>query len=743
MNKNKSASARHTFVQMLSVLTIFFIVAASAFAADGDLDQTFDGDGKVITGNFYEEGGRDVVVQPDGKIVVVGGRTSTFNVQNMAAVRYNASGSLDATFGTNGIYVLPTLIGNLVASAKAVAVDLQPDGKILLAGTGGTNNSSNQIFLIIRLNANGTLDTTFGSGGRVIRDIGGLNAYGQLSAMVFDAARSKIYVAGTTEIPDTNGALYGYTIMRFNLEGSPDATFNGTGTRTFPVADSRGLSTALTDIAVQPDGKIVATGGIQYLIPNTPSIESFGTARVNLDGSLDSTFGTNGIVITDFTYILSGTTTTLYHTAAASTVSILPSGKIFTAGVGGSGSGGMSRNFYFAAQLNADGALDSTFGTGGKVRAEGLAINDSVVAPNGKIIIVGTVSSFFAVGRLNASGLLDSTFGTSGITTTDFNLGNTFSGEPAFAAALQPDGKIVVSGGDKNFQTSGPGMDYSFVARYNGTAAPMSNPALKIADFDGDGKSDVSVFRPANGIWYLQNSTAGFSGAQFGAATDRIVPADYDGDGKTDLAVYRNGIWYVQRSQAGFTGISFGAADDVPVPADYDADGKADVAVFRPSNGTWYVQRSQLGFVGITFGQAGDRPVAADYDGDGKADVAVNRGGTWFIQRSTLGFTGVQFGDANDRLTPADYDGDGKADVAVFRPSNGTWYLQRSQLGFTGIAFGQNGDVPTPGDYDGDGRADVAVFRSGTWFLNRSTAGFTGVAFGAATDVPATAAFVR
>ncbi len=271
-------------------------------------------------------------------------------------------------------------------------------------------------------------------------------------------------------------------------------------------------------------------------------------------------------------------------------------------------------------------------------------------------------------------------------------------------------------------------------------------------DYDGDGRADVCVFRPSQGSWYLQQSTAGFFGMHFGSDTDRIAPADYDGDGKTDIAVYRpsTGIWYITNSSNGtVTYYVFGIAEDLPTPADYDGDGKADVSVFRPSSGTWYRQNSSdNGFVAVQFGSNGDQPTIGDFDGDGRSDIAVFRpsNGAWYQAFSSNGtFFGEQFGIATDRTAPADYDGDGKTDIAIYRPFDGLWYVKNSATTtYTPYLFGLAMDIPVASDFDGDGKADIAVFRpsNGTWYIANSTNGsFTVYHFGLNGDTPTQRAF--
>ncbi len=268
------------------------------------------------------------------------------------------------------------------------------------------------------------------------------------------------------------------------------------------------------------------------------------------------------------------------------------------------------------------------------------------------------------------------------------------------------------------------------------------------ADFDGDGKTDVSLFRPSNGTWYSLNSSNGQAKIQpFGTNGDIPTPEDFDGDGKTDIGVFRpsNGVWYYFRSLDNTVGIAqFGATNDVPSAGDFDGDSKADIAVFRPSTGVWYILNSTNSQAQITqFGLNNDIPTNGDFDGDGKDDIAVFRpsNGVWYrLNSGNSSFSAVQFGANGDVPATGDFDGDNKNDQAVYRPSMGVWYILNSGNSSTRITqFGIDGDIPVVGDYDRSGNSDLAVFRpsSGTWYLLQADNSTYIAPFGVTGDLPA------
>ncbi|MDQ4120132.1 MAG: FG-GAP-like repeat-containing protein [Acidobacteriota bacterium] len=264
-------------------------------------------------------------------------------------------------------------------------------------------------------------------------------------------------------------------------------------------------------------------------------------------------------------------------------------------------------------------------------------------------------------------------------------------------------------------------------------------------DFDGDGRADLSVFRPSTGAWHISQSSNGVLRTNnFGQAGDLLAPADFDGDGRTDIAVFRFGFWYRINSLTNqFVATQFGSPGDIPVPADYDGDGLAEVSVFRPSNGVWYrINTSNNQFVAVPWGMSGDIPLIGDYDGDGKTDLTVFRPSTssFFVLRSSDNSSfGARFGIAGDIPVEADFDGDKKTDIALYRPSNGTWYrINSSNNEFVAQRFGLAEDKPVAADYDGDGRADIAVYRpsESLWYLLRSTGGFQAQPWGTLGDIP-------
>jgi hypothetical protein len=263
------------------------------------------------------------------------------------------------------------------------------------------------------------------------------------------------------------------------------------------------------------------------------------------------------------------------------------------------------------------------------------------------------------------------------------------------------------------------------------------------ADFDGDGKTDLSVFRPSDGNWYLNRSSDGFAVVNWGLATDTPAPGDYDGDDKTDVAIFRpsNTIgvpdFLVLNSATNtLSGMEFGSTGDIPVSGDVNGDDIDDYIVYRPSTSIWYTMTAP-NTVTVTpvNGGINQTPLSGDFDGDGKSDIATYSANRFHIEKSAGGSVNFLWGVAGDIAVPADYDGDGKADIAVFRPSNGVWYVHGSLGTDVFTAWGMNGDVPVPGDYDGDGKTDMAIYRGGIWYILRSNSGIQITSFGLASDV--------
>lgn len=241
------------------------------------------------------------------------------------------------------------------------------------------------------------------------------------------------------------------------------------------------------------------------------------------------------------------------------------------------------------------------------------------------------------------------------------------------------------------------------------------------ADFNGDGKDDIAIFRPTTGLWSIHNQ----GDILYGAPGDLPVPADYNGDGKDEIAVFRpaSGLWYLR----GIGPITFGRKGDIPVPADYDGDGKVDLAVYRPSDSTWYLR----GIGSFVYGANGDIPVAADYNGDGKVEAAVYRqsNNTWYLR----GVGAIVHGAAGDVPVPADYDGNGTVDLAVFSASSGKWIIR----GQGSYVYGKSGDVPLPLKYSSALNAQAVVVRvvggNLTWYIR----GLGAIVHGVSGDIPA------
>jgi hypothetical protein len=242
-----------------------------------------------------------------------------------------------------------------------------------------------------------------------------------------------------------------------------------------------------------------------------------------------------------------------------------------------------------------------------------------------------------------------------------------------------------------------------------------------LADFDGNGTTDLSVFRPSTGAWYVGTNPPVY----LGLSGDSPVPCDYDGNGTAEVAVFRDGAWYVGSNAPVFLGLQ----GDVPVPGDYAGTGTCQMAVYRPSTGAWYVGNNAPVFLGLP----GDIPVPGNYDGSGKTEIAVYRPstGAWYVGSNAPLYLGL----SGDVPVPGDYDGNGTTDLAVYRPSTGAWYVGSNAPVYLGLS----GDVPVPGDYDGNGTTDLGVFRpsTGAWYVGANAPVYLGISGDVPLPLPA------
>lgn len=341
-------------------------IALARYNPDGSLDQTF-GNGGLVTTNLNEsEYANAVGIQPDGKIVVVGSIYSSTGSHDFLVVRYNEDGTLDSSFGEGGF--VTTDFDNTWTFAADMAIT--PNGEIVVGGERFAFGQDSD-FAIARYKSNGDLDETFGSGGKVVT--GSTTIHESVRAMVVNA-KGEIVLAGDTNTAEPGNLNYDFLLARFDRDGNVDASFGVDGLvfTDFSAVDSLG------DIALTPDGDIIAVGTVQVL----PGRFNFGVARYDRHGNLDPSFGTAGRVITDFSM----------NDDFAFAVAVRPNGKIVVAGTSGYVIGS-SQNDFALARYDRNGNLDQSFGSGGLVTTDFAGHTDEVTAiailPSGRIIAAG------------------------------------------------------------------------------------------------------------------------------------------------------------------------------------------------------------------------------------------------------------------------------------------------------------------------------------------------------------------
>jgi uncharacterized delta-60 repeat protein len=482
------------------------------YTSDGVLDTTFNQTGYVLSYFGRNNSGNEVVVQPDGKIIVAG--TSD---KNFVITRYNINGTLDPSFGLGGYFSFSfrgweeayevavdsknrivmlgpdgsnsivsrnnndgkedisfDINGRLVAPGcnienGAGALAIQNDNKIIIGGSYDSSyfNNSFRLFRLIRYLENGNLDESFGNAGRV----GTWFYYNDIVNSIALQPDGKIIAAGQTTTPSTN--IHAFALARYNTDGSLDNSFDGDG----KVITNVGGYNGANSVKIQQDGKIIAAGTTD---------NNFAIIRYNINGSLDVSFDSDGIAITDFG-------SDGYE--SATDIAIQKDGKILAAGKTRISN---TNNYEFAlSRYNIDGSLDITFGSSGKVLTGIISTGGTqslVIQKDGKIIVAGVglainnSSPDILSIRYNNNGSIDSTFGESGVLITDFG-GNGYK----VSAVIQNESKLVIAGTSDG---------YFAIARYILFNNPdnIDEEGRIIAVYPNPAQENITIEFPETGI---------------------------------------------------------------------------------------------------------------------------------------------------------------------------------------------------------------------------------------------------
>jgi uncharacterized delta-60 repeat protein len=449
--------ARRIVVTLLAALvgSAILVSAATGAADPGDLDDSYSGDGRVLTDLGGVDAGKAVAVQPDGKIVVVGQTEGpTALIQGTALARYNTDGSLDTSFGAgDGFVVTDSPTTDILASDVAV----QPDGKIVVGGSSNERSgSTGSDFMAIRYQPDGELDDSFAGDGIATVDFGTPN---DLASGVAIDPDGKVVLGG-----NVGGAGSDLAVARLDQNGQPDTSFSGDGMET---ADAGGQESG-NDVAIQDDGGIVVVGETILQLE-----DDFVIARFLSEGGPDDSFSSEGVQTTNFK-----------DADAASGVAIQADGKLVVAGVADA----LGNGDFALARYDEAGILDETFGDQGSVTTdfEGAdEARDLALDLRGNIVVVGTTASSnvlelpseFALARYDDEGSLDPSFSDDGKLTTDFDSPD----DEAEGVAIQGDGRIVAAGSSLQPST---GTDFA-VARYFGEAGSCGGVDATIAGTAG------------------------------------------------------------------------------------------------------------------------------------------------------------------------------------------------------------------------------------------------------------------